>query len=426
MVKLSAVSTTLLCGLLGASSPAAADVVTDWNLIATQAVTQAGSARPGPSGLIDITMVQLAIHDAVQAYQGRFESYGPPIVGAAGSPVAAAAKAARDVLIGVGLTNTAGGSVDSIFNSYLALRGLGSDAGIAVGQQAAANMLTRRAGNDGRVPNGAEQFFGGVGAGEWRPTALTGGGQPAPMVAAYLRNLTPFVLTSASQFQQEPPPNLASGKYADEYDEVKAVGSLTGSSRRPSQTDLALFFADNTPLLLNRMQRGIADRDLGDIGDSARLLALVNTAMADALIVTWESKVHYNFWRPITAIRLGDSDGNDRTAGDPAWTPYITTPNYPEYSSGANALSGASTTMLANALGGDKYIFEVTSNFVHPVTGERPQNPRLYTRFSALADDVVDARIYEGIHFRSADEDARNLGKHVANWTFSHVLRQLH
>ena len=412
-----------LCAMLAFTTPAGADVVGDWNLIATQAVAAAGAARPGPSGQIDIAMVQIAVHDAVQAYQGRFELYGGPIDGAAGSVVAAVATAARDVLMGCGLVTTPAGSVDSLYTDYLTTRGLGGDAGIVVGQTAAAHILALRASNDGRVPANAEVFVGGTSIGEWRPTSFTAAGQPAPMVAAYLRGLRPFTLKDASQFLPGPPPKLKTHKYAEEYEEVRSLGGLTGSDRRPSQTDIALFFADTPVMYWNRAMRTIATLDLTDIGEIARMFALVNMAMADALIGCWESKVHFNYWRPITAIRLGDDDDNRRTIGDPTWTPYITTPNYPDYASGANALTGAATVMLANVLGSDRFSFELTSTFVHPTTGEKPQNPRRYVRFSDAADDVVEARIYLGIHFRSADEDARSQGKHIANWAYAHFLR---
>ena len=416
----------LVCGLLWWASPAVADVVVDWNLIASQAVGAAGASRQGPAGLIDIAIVQLAMHDAMQAYQKRFESYGAPIANASGSPVAAVARASRDVLIGIGLTTTPGGPVDTLYANYLAANGLVGDPGLAVGQQAAAQILALRANNDGRVPANAEQFLGGTGVGEWRPTSFTPAGQPVPMTGAYIRSILPFTLRDASQFRQEPPPNLKSGKYADEYNEVKALGSLTGSSRRPSQTDTALFFADNAIQYWNRALRSIANLDLTDSGDRARMFALVNIAMADSLIASWDSKVHFNLWRPITAIRLGDSDGNDRTVGDGGWTPFIATPNYPDYTSGANNLGGSATTMLANFFGRDRFTFTMTSTFVHPTTGETPQNPRVYSRFSDAANDVVDARIFEGIHFRSADEDARSQGKHIANWAFTHFLRPSH
>jgi hypothetical protein len=416
----------VVLGGMSALRPAAADVVTDWNLIATQAVTQAGAARPGPSGLIDIAMVQLAMHDAMQALQGRFELYGGPITDPSGSPIAAVAKASRDVLIGVGLTATATDTIANLYTNYLNANSVASnDPGVDVGQQAAANILNLRANNTGAIPANAEQFFGGTGPGEWRPTSLLANGQPQPMVAAYLSKLLPFTLKDPSQFRQEPFPNLKSGKYAAEYNEVKSLGSLTGSARTPEQTDTALFFADNAVNYWNRTLRTLAGLYLPDSGDRAHMFALVNTAMADALITAWYAKRHFNFWRPITGIRLGDTDGNSRTVGEPTWTPYIPTPNYPDYTSGANNLSGSATTMLANYFGTDDVTFTMTSSFVHS-TGALPTNPRTYHSFSAVADDVVEARIYEGIHFRSADEDARSEGKHVANWVFNHFLRPLH
>ncbi len=407
--------------------PAAADVVTDWNLIATQAVGSAGATRQGPAGLIDIAIVQLGVHDALQAFENRWESYGGAVANASGSPVAAVAAAAHDILIGVGLTTTPNGSVGSLYQAYLAARGLTNDSGITVGQAAADNILALRANNDGRVPPNAIQFFGSTGAGEWRPTSFSPTNQPLPMAAGYIADILPFTLRDASQFQQEPPPHLKSGKYADEYDEVKTLGSLTGSARTAEQTDTALFFADNAVAYWNRTFRSIADQYFpSDSGAAARMFALANMAMADGMITAWHGKIHFNYWRPITAIRLGESDGNSRTIGQANWTPYIATPNYGDYPSGANSLSGAAATMLANVFGTDKVAFTMTSLFVHPTTGETPVNPRTYARFSDAADDVVDARIYEGIHFRSADEDARQTAKQIANWAFAHFLRPVH
>lgn len=426
MSKASIVASLVVSGYLGWTTPVAADVVVDWNAITLQAAAAAGASRPGPSNLIDVAMVQVAVHDAVQAYQGRFEMYGGAIAEPSGSMVAAVAAAARDVLIGCGLTTTASGSVDSRYQDYLVANSLVGDPGVLVGQEAAANILNMRANNDGRIPPNARQFFGGNGVGEWRPTSFSAGGQPLAMVAGYLADLLPFTLRDASQFRQEPPPHLSSGKYADEYDEVKAVGRLTGSTRTAGQTDMALFFADAPPAYWNRTMRTLAGQYFTDSGDIARMFALVNMAMADALITTWQAKIDFNFWRPITAIRLGETDGNHRTVGDPTWTPFIGTPNYPEYTSGANALTGAATMMLANVFGTDRVSFSMTSTFVHPTTGQAPTNPRVYSRFSDAAQDVVDARIYEGIHFRSADEDARAQGRHIANWAFAHFLRPAH
>ena len=157
---------------------------------------------------------------------------------------------------------------------------------------------------------------------------------------------------------------------------------------------------------------------LSDIGDSARLLALVHLAIADAIITSWDSKRYWNFWRPVTAIHEGDNDGNRQTVGDAGWLPLITTPNYPDYTSGANSVSGATSTMLANFFGTDKVTFSITSTFPQAI-----QKTRTYSRFSDAAEDIVDARIYQGIHFRFADVVARRQATHVANWAFSHFLR---
>jgi len=428
MPKLSSVKVLIFSACLSWTTTATADVVVDWNAIAGQAIANAGPARPGPSGLIDWAMVQLAVHDALQAYQQHYESYGAPIANASGSPVAAVAKAARDVLYGVGLTIVSINplvTVDERYNAYLAANALlPTNPGTFVGQQAAAQILNLRAGNTGAAPANAEQFFGGTNPGDWRPTSFTPTGQPMPMVAAYLGKLLPFTLQEAGQFRGNPPPHLASGKYADDYNEVKSLGSLTGSARTAEQTDTALFFADNAVQYWNRCMRLLPDTLFEDSGDRGRMFALVDVAMADAVITAWESKRHWNFWRPLTAIQQGDADGNARTVGDPAWLPFIVTPNYPDYTSGANNLGGAATTMLGNFFGTDKMTFTMTSNFVHP-SGLLPKNPRVYERFSDAEKDIVDARIYEGIHFRAADEVARRQGKQVANWAFSHFLRPI-
>jgi hypothetical protein len=150
------------------------------------------------------------------------------------------------------------------------------------------------------------------------------------------------------------------------------------------------------------------------------MFALVNMAMADALITAWNTKKYWNFWRPQTAIQLGDNDTNPRTDGDPDWLPLITTPNYPDYTSGANNLGGSASTMLGNFFGTDKVTFSLTSTIAQVVN-----KTRTYDRFSDAADDIVDARIYEGIHFRFADVVARRQGKHVANWAFAHFLRPI-
>ena len=408
----------LVCVSLGFVNSANADVVTDWSVIATQALGVAG-VRQGPAAAIDLAMVHLAIHDAIQAFQHRFETYADPVPNASGSPVAAAATAAHDVLKGVGIVSSPQGTIDSLYMTYLTNHSLLGDPGIVVGQLAAAKILDLRIGNDGRAPANAEQFFGGTGAGEWRPTTPNA---QTPMVAAFLAHVLPFALKDPSQFRASPPPpHLASGEYARDYEEVRRMGVAgNNSGRTPEQTDMALFFTDSAVLYWPRTLRAIAAAHITDIGDSARLFALAQMAMADGTITAWDSKRYWNFWRPITAIREGNNDGNPRTTGDASWTPLLTTPNYPEYTSGANNLSGATTTMLRNFFGTDEFEFSITSN----ISG-LTLNPRPYQRFSDAADDIVDARIFQGIHFRFGDRVGRRQGMHIANWAFSHFLRPI-
>lgn len=395
---------------LAAPKVARADVVVDWNSIALQTIFAAVPPRPGPTGILDVAMVHAAVHDAIQAFEGRFESYTIPIANASGSPVAAAAQAAHDVLVARFPLQT--GTLDTLLTNYLAGLGLLGNPGLVTGQQAAVNILNLRTG-DGSFPPNPEIFTGGTGPGEWRPTLPAF----APMASPWLGAVAPFALKDSAQLRASPPPpHLASGKYARDYDEVKALGSVGSVARTQAQTDLALFYSDNFLVLWERTLRGIAGTNIGNIGDSARLFALANMAAADATITAWGDKRHYFFWRPITAIQEGDNDGNPRTAGDPTWLPLLATPPYPEYTSGANNLTGAMTRTLERFFG-DRMTFTVTSTPVNQT--------KTYDRFSDMADDVVDVRIYQGIHFRSADEVARRQGTRSADWAFSHILRPL-
>jgi hypothetical protein len=390
------------------ATPARADVVAVWNAIATQ---MAAPARPGPSSILDLAMVHAAMHDAIQAYDGRFEPYAVAIPNAAGSPVAAAATAAHDLL--VARFPLQAGALNTLLDDYLSGLGLLGDAGIGVGQAAAAGIINLRVG-DGSFPPNPEAFFGGTGPGEWRPTLPAF----ASMTTPWLGAVVPFTLKDSTQLRASPPPpHLPSGKYAQDYNEVKALGSAGSTARTPEQTALALFYSDNFLVLWERTLRGIANANIDNIGDSARLFALTNMAAADAFITAWDSKKFWNFWRPITAIQEGENDGNPKTAGDPTWLPYLDTPSYPDYTSGANALTGAMTRTLERIFG-DKTSFSVFST---------PANQtKTYHRFSDMADDVVDVRIYQGIHFRSADEVGRRHGTRAADWAVSHFLRHSH
>jgi hypothetical protein len=397
---------------LATTTPARADVVTDWNAMTVGYVNTA--ARPAPAWILDLAMVHIAMHDAIQAYQQRFETYAEPIVGATGSPVAATATAARDVLVSRFPAQSE--TIQAAYLAYLAGQGLPvSDPGVAVGQEAALRIVALRS-NDGAFPPNPEVFFGNTEPGQWRPTQPT---FSQPMSAPWMGGVTPFALNDVDGVLHEPgPPHLSSGLYARDYDEVKALGARFGSARTAEQTSLATFYSGNFFAQMNAVARSVALARLSDIGDSARLLALANVSAADALIAAWNNKRSYNVWRPSTAIFEGDHDGNPRTVGDPTWLPLFNDPPYPDYTSGANSITSAFMYTLALFFDDDAYTFTVTTT----VAG---QGTRLYGRFSAVADDVVVARIYMGIHFRFADEGARRQGKQAANWVFSHVLRPL-
>jgi hypothetical protein len=417
----------IVCGYLSWVAPALADAVADWNAITAQAIATAAAAnsppRPGPSAILDYAMVHAAVHDAVQALEGKFEPYAVVIPGASGSSIAAAATAAHDMLVNR-FPAQAAGFLDPTHLAYLAANGLTtSDPGVAVGQQAAAGLIALRA-NDGSFPNPPlPPFTGGTDPGEWRPTTSYLPGPPpsgAPMAAEWLAFMTPFTLESPDQFRGPGPPALTSSKYTKDYKEVKRLGSDVNSERTQAQTDLAIFFNLDFLQRYNLALRDVATAHVDDIAESARLFALANLAMADAGITAWDSKRHFVFWRPVTAIQEGDNDGNPKTEGDVNWHPFINTPPYPEYSSGANNVTGAITKTLQLFFDTNHFTFEVKSNnpLAIPPT-------RTYTHFSDWADDVVEVRILQGIHFRTADVVGRKQGREVAKWVFHNFLRPL-
>lgn len=402
----------IICAVFGWAPSAQADVVTQWNAITLRCVQGAGMTIPanrsGPVGLLDIAIVQAAVHDAVQAIEGRFRPYHykNPDMRGAGSVDAAAAAAAYGVL--VGLYESTDPCLVGVANPAVTYAG---DPGLQAGDEAAAALLPlyRPTFNSPIDP-----FIGGTEPGEWRPTA-PGFANGANAFMAYTE---PFVLNRTSQFRPERQPPMVSQVYTREYDEVKTLGRATESGRTPEQTDLALFWTANPISTWYDALRTIAENNIADVGDTARVFALASLSAADAQMTVYESKYHFNFWRPITAIWEGDNDGNPSTVGEPDWTPFVITPPYPEYSSGANCLAASILTTLQLFFGTDEFSFSVLSS-----VGGLTTNPRPYQRFSDAMQDVVDVRIYQGIHFRSADEAGRRQGARVAHWAFQKFLR---
>lgn len=368
---------------------------------------------------MDMAVVAVALHDAVQAYEGRFEPYYVEIAGAKGSKSAAVAAAAHGVLVSFYPAQAA--ALDATYGTWLANNGLTGNEGIAVGEAVAAKAATLRRLDPNPLP---PPFTGGTGVGQWRPTESFLGGPPAgpppsfaPMHAPWMADFHPFGLTGPARYRAPEPPELTSARYTADYNEVKAKGALTGSTRTPAQTDIAHFWTDNFFAQMNRAARALLDKRTQNMGNRARLLALLNVTMADALITCWDSKVEYTVWRPVTAIREGENDGNPNTAGDPAWQSLINNPNYPDYTSGANAVVGSAMRAFALFYGRDNISIEVTSNAPAAI-----KKTRTYPSFSAVAAQVVNARIYLGIHFRFADTAARTQGQHVAQFVHDHYL----
>jgi hypothetical protein len=403
--------------ITGVTNAGAADPVAAWNQISENAVKLAG--HPPPVAALDFAIVHLAIYDAVESIDGRFEAYYTRVPGATGSLSAAAAKAGHDTLLGLFPGQMA--ELDLAYANFLATNGVDPlDPGTAVGAQVAANILALRA-NDGRFPIKPPSFLGSPAIGQWRPTPSLLPGPPpslAPGLTPWVATVTPFAMHNDSQFRVAPPPDLTGDRWADDYNETKTLGALNSTRRTAKQTEIGYFWADSGPVLWQNALRYISNHYLKDTGESARMYALAEAAMADAQIACWDSKYYYNFWRPITAIRLGDLDGNPATAVDPDWQPLINTPNFPEYPSGHADISGAVSHMLRRFFGRDEVTFQMTTT-----NALATQKTRSFTHFSQAEREVIDARVYVGIHYRHSDVVAGAQGRRVANWVFRHMLR---
>jgi hypothetical protein len=415
--RTSILSLFIVLALIALASPpvARADAVLDWNGYAANAIV-GGAGMPPPRGLIRLAMVHVAIYDAVNAINGYpFTPYAvTPNVVTPASPEAATAAAAHDILVALFPGQQA--VLDTEYAASLALipDGAAKTNGISVGQQVAAGVLSLRAddGRDAVVP-----YTPGTGPGVWIPTPPGFLPAQAPEVA-YVR---PWALNSQSQFRAEPPPDLLSDTWARDYNETKSLGAANGSSRTPEQTDLARFVSDQPMLQWNRAWRGLsASRGL-NLLDNARFFALLTTASSDALIACWDSKFFYNFWRPVTAIRAGDTDGNPQTERDPNWIAVVVTPNHPEYPAAHGCFSGASCETLAFFFGTDNFNF-IMDSLVPGLT----EPIRHYTSFSQALQDILDARVYGGMHYRNSTQRGAIIGKQVSHFVTRHFFRPVH
>ena len=400
-----------LCG------SARADVVTDWNQNAQQALLTANTSPIASSRALAI--VHVSVFDAVNGIERRYTPIhvdfdAPP----GASRRAAAVQAAYATLVKLFPSQKA--TLDAERDASLASIASGEAAedsqsiarGLEWGQQVADDILLWRS-TDGFAP-APPPFLGGLGVGQWRPTPpgfLPGAG---PQFA----HMTTWALNSPSQFRPSGPPALTSDQYAADFNEVKEIGSINSSTRTADQTQIAVFWNGNTPAYWNRVATTVAAERHTTLSENARLLAMLNVAMADAVISCWDAKYTYVFWRPITAIRLASTDGNPATAEDAAWTPLLVTPNFPEYPSGHATVSPAAVVVLGTYFGNDSE-FTLTSETLPGVV-------RSYTSFTQAADEAFDARIYGGIHFRSACRDGRALGTQVGSFVVANVAQSIH
>jgi hypothetical protein len=398
--------------LMMTETPVRADVVLDWNSYAAQAIVTVGRQVP-PRALIRFAMVHLAIYDAVNAIEGApFASYASvPTVERPASGEAAAAAAAHDVLVALFPAQVA--DLEAKYEASLAA--LPDDVtkvnGILVGQQAASAILNARA-PDGR--DATVNYVPGSGPGVWVPT-------PPAFLAAQAPEtpfVQPFALNAASQFRPDAPFALTSEDWARDYNEVKALGSAVSSSRTADQTDIARFWSDNPPLQWNRAWRALSMAKGLGLADNARYFAMLTSASADALIACWEAKYYYNFWRPVTAIRAGDTDGNPETAPDPDWIGLVVAPPHPEYPAAHGCFSGASTETLTFFFGADDVDFSIDSAAPGVVN-----RVRTYSRFSDALAEVLEARIYGGMHYRNSTRIGANVGRQVSRFTTRHFFR---
>jgi hypothetical protein len=281
--------------------------------------------------------------------------------------------------------------------------------GIAFGTRAADDLIRQRA-HDGR--NADTQFTQPPAPGVWRPTPP----KFLPMETPWLGFVTPLLVHSATQFAPAPPPALTSARYTRDFNEVKALGSDNSTERTADQTATALFFSGSPVVQFNTALRDqVTVRHL-DIAAAARMFAAADMSVADALIAVWHAKYIYGFWRPITAINLADTDGNPATSPDPNWAPFRTTPNYPEYPSGYNAYTSTVSHALEN-------LFETRHLQMTLISTAVPGTQRFYDSGSALRQDVVNARIWLGFHFRTADTASREIGREVAAWTIDNYFQ---
>lgn len=408
----------LMAILVFGAGLAKADPVLDWNVIAVNTAI-ANHQNPFAQARY-AAIVQLAVFEAVNAIKHDYQPYlGTITAPADASAEAAAIEAAYEVLSAYFPATQATLDADLAASLSSIPDGQAKLDGIATGHAAALAMIALRA-NDGSSP---PQFKvpGPPVPGEWQATAscpIVNG--VAVGIAYQWQFVTPFGIQNASDFLLGPPPALASDGYAKTYNEVMTVGSIDSTNRPPDRTNVALFFAATSPTqAFNQAAQQVAVERGGSLSENARALALMNMAINDSLVAAFLNKYHYNFWRPETAIHGGDTDGNPKTVGDPSWSPFIVTPCFPSYPSNHGSAGNAGAEVLRRLYGEAGHSMTLTNPAVPSIVLQ-------YTSFQQITDDISDARVYGGIHFRTDQKAGANLGRAVGSAVYKNNLRPVH
>lgn len=390
-------------------------IVIDWNLHTHQVIKAADGYQDPMAASRTLAMVHLAMHDAVNGAQPRYRTfaYAAKKGGSDADAAVAAAAAAHDVL--AALYPKQQDLVRATLEATLLDAGIGSavEQGRKLGAAAAAAVLTRRAGDGSDADEGYQP---GTRPGEYR---FTPGFEF--VAAPHWRAVTPFALRAPDQFRVAPPPALSSVQYAAAFNEVKATGSIgTGAQRSAEQTQYAAYWYEFSDIGWNRIARAVARAKPQDLWQRARTFALLNAVMADAYIAGWDSKMHYNLWRPVTAIRHAADDSNPATSADANWAPLLVTPPVQDYPSTHSALGAAAATVLAHAFGSDRVSFTMASPSALPVAPSRS-----FTSFSAAARENADSRVRAGLHFRFATTAGLQLGEQIGRHAIADLLPRL-
>ncbi len=413
-----------------------ADAVTAWNANAGEAA-RAACLSPIQNPLHEsrlYAMTHVAVHDALNAIDSRFEPYA--FDGNAKrrtSPDAAVAAAARHVLVpGLQQLPVAQTCIDagvaSVEADYAAAlgalpNGTAKVRGVQLGQAAAAAILALRAADGADTPLADPAYPQGTEPGEYRFTP----GFPFAFAPGWA-DVTPFVLNDSSQFRPGPPDPVTGRKYAADLNEVKHLGGdgvTTPSDRTAEQTEIARFWVESSPLQWNRIARTVSAGEGLDLWENARLFGLLNMGLADGYVGSFETKYHYNYWRPVTAIQNADADGNRRTSGDPTWTPLVPTPPIPDYDSAHSVEGGVAAQVLKRFFGTDHIDFK-TCSLTLPAGStcdDASQVLRRYASFSQAAQENGLSRILVGFHFRKAVEEGIEHGSKIGDRAVDRYLR---